>query len=222
MSGSALTLDCTIFRNAKLPALRVGHHSCVEERDLSKARVNLKLTSSVQMSSAESAYRERLSFFKAELRDPAKHDGLAIELAYLRAKTDDERDADLPVDLPGKNLTDDQLIQLVRFEIPEDRISLLSAFRTVIQADRKLQPSVLPVKPHACHCDLEPGQAPEACVFDTGEHNNCFYARVLLRKGNTKDDCDYWKPIGFLPPPTRNEIFRKAGFHSSLPLIPRH
>lgn len=142
------------------------------------------------MSSAESAYRERLSFFKAELRDPAKHDGLAIELAYLRAKTDGEMDADLPVDLPDKNLT--------------------------------LQSSVLPVKPHACHCDLEPGQAPEACVFDTGEHNNCFYARVLLRKGNTKDDCDYWKPIGFLPPPTRNEIFRKAGFHSSLPLIPRH
>jgi hypothetical protein len=49
--------------------------------------------------------------------------------------------------------------------------------------------------PHGCHCDLEDDMAPDGCVLDDGNPDECVYARPLLRQGKGKTDCDYWQPI---------------------------
>lgn len=42
-----------------------------------------------------------------------------------------------------------------------------------------------------CHCDLDPGQAPDGCVISEGEHHLCIYAKGRVRP----ESCEYWKPI---------------------------
>ena len=48
---------------------------------------------------------------------------------------------------------------------------------------------------YACHCDLEYGYEPDACVLDEGRHQNCTHAMKLVSDGKKRDDCKYWFPI---------------------------
>lgn len=53
-----------------------------------------------------------------------------------------------------------------------------------------------------CHCDLNPGEEPDDCVVNTGEHDDCVYAR----KGMKPEACPYWKPISaFVKEPVSGE-----------------
>ncbi len=47
---------------------------------------------------------------------------------------------------------------------------------------------------YGCHCDLEPGQAPDGCVL-LGDGDYCIYANSLRKAGKTVADCEYWRPI---------------------------
>ena len=44
---------------------------------------------------------------------------------------------------------------------------------------------------YGCHCDLEPGMKPDACVIDLGRSDDCVHACM----GKTKETCGYWQPI---------------------------
>ena len=44
---------------------------------------------------------------------------------------------------------------------------------------------------YGCHCDLDPGQAPDGCVIDDGTDDRCTYAKPGMRK----EQCEYWKII---------------------------
>ena len=44
-----------------------------------------------------------------------------------------------------------------------------------------------------CHCDLEDGKTPDACVFDNGDWRDCTFAVYLYREGKSKADCEYWR-----------------------------
>lgn len=44
-----------------------------------------------------------------------------------------------------------------------------------------------------CHCDLEEGQDPDGCVLDYGRPQDCVYAGSI----STKQQCEYWRPVGF-------------------------
>lgn len=48
---------------------------------------------------------------------------------------------------------------------------------------------------YGCHCELDPGMAPDACVFDSGDIDDCVKARGLVEQGKGKLDCDEWRPI---------------------------
>jgi hypothetical protein len=50
-------------------------------------------------------------------------------------------------------------------------------------------------RPYGCHCDLEPGEAPDGCVLDDNAPQNCVYAGLLVAQGRGKRDCGYWQPI---------------------------
>lgn len=49
---------------------------------------------------------------------------------------------------------------------------------------------------YGCHCDLESGMTPDACVIDDGRRDDCVYARRHERK----EQCIYWKPISAAAP----------------------
>jgi len=52
-----------------------------------------------------------------------------------------------------------------------------------------------------CHCDLEPGAQPDACVLDGRAYLshrepfwcNCVFAEKLHKEGKGKEACKYWK-----------------------------
>ncbi len=45
-----------------------------------------------------------------------------------------------------------------------------------------------------CHCDLEPGAQPDACVLDDdNDWEGCMYALKLHKEGKTKESCQYWR-----------------------------
>lgn len=44
---------------------------------------------------------------------------------------------------------------------------------------------------YGCHCDLEPGMAPDGCVIDEGRPQDCIYAKP----GMKKEQCKYWKAM---------------------------
>lgn len=46
-----------------------------------------------------------------------------------------------------------------------------------------------------CHCDLDKGQEPDDCVLDANNTSECFYAEQLVKKGQSKEQCEYWKPV---------------------------
>jgi hypothetical protein len=48
---------------------------------------------------------------------------------------------------------------------------------------------------YGCHLDLDPGQAPDGCVFDEGRIDDCVCARMLAKHGKGRDDCSYWAPL---------------------------
>ena len=50
---------------------------------------------------------------------------------------------------------------------------------------------VLDERKFGCHCDLDPGMEPDACVLDEGRPDDCIYAARLKRK----EDCEYWREI---------------------------
>jgi hypothetical protein len=52
---------------------------------------------------------------------------------------------------------------------------------------------------HGCHCDIEQGFEPDGCVLDEGNPNDCVYAMQILRKGQEKEACSYWRPIVIKP-----------------------
>jgi hypothetical protein len=54
----------------------------------------------------------------------------------------------------------------------------------------------VPVVKYGCHCDLEPGMAPDGCpLSDCDSVDCCIYAQTLRAAGKTASDCEYWKPI---------------------------
>lgn len=44
---------------------------------------------------------------------------------------------------------------------------------------------------YGCHCDLEPGMAPDDCVIGTSRVNDCIHAA----KHKRKEECEYWQPV---------------------------
>ena len=46
-----------------------------------------------------------------------------------------------------------------------------------------------------CHCDLEPGQKPDSCVLDIDRTQDCVYAGILLKNGQGRNDCKYWRIV---------------------------
>jgi NTP pyrophosphatase (non-canonical NTP hydrolase) len=52
---------------------------------------------------------------------------------------------------------------------------------------------------YACHCDLEPDDNPDGCVFDGGQIHDCAVAVKLKKAGAGRNDCTYWRPLDFLP-----------------------
>lgn len=60
---------------------------------------------------------------------------------------------------------------------------ILSAMMGVVPDEEEVQ--------YGCHCDLEPGQAPDECYIDTDKREQCVYAR----RHEQKDQCEYWQPI---------------------------
>ena len=48
---------------------------------------------------------------------------------------------------------------------------------------------------HACHCDLNPGENPDACVIDLGRVSDCSLALTNRDKSNWKSQCKHWKPF---------------------------
>lgn len=48
---------------------------------------------------------------------------------------------------------------------------------------------------YGCHCDLEPGMAPDHCCLNTGDFDDCVYARGLADKGLGPTACKYWRPV---------------------------
>lgn len=46
---------------------------------------------------------------------------------------------------------------------------------------------------HGCYCDIETlvNPIPDGCVIDTGDYQDCIYAK----EGMKKEDCKYWQPI---------------------------
>lgn len=49
----------------------------------------------------------------------------------------------------------------------------------------------LPELKYGCHCDLEIGEVPNACVIDEGFPHFCVYAKPNMRK----EQCVYWRII---------------------------
>lgn len=47
---------------------------------------------------------------------------------------------------------------------------------------------------YACHCDLNPGESPDACVIDLGRIADCSMALANRDKTNWKNQCPHWKP----------------------------
>lgn len=48
---------------------------------------------------------------------------------------------------------------------------------------------------YGCHCDLEEGQAPDACVIDQGRPNDCVHAMHEEKAAGWKNKCVHWKPV---------------------------
>ncbi|MBQ68961.1 hypothetical protein CL689_02745 [Candidatus Saccharibacteria bacterium] len=47
---------------------------------------------------------------------------------------------------------------------------------------------------YACHCDLNTGENPDACVIDLGRISDCSLALANREKINWKNQCPHWKP----------------------------
>ncbi len=89
-----------------------------------------------------------------------------------------------------------QVIQFLQQGIT--KCSTLAELQDVLQKAVEDCKSEQPVK-FGCHCDLDPGQAPDACVTDDDATSHyCIYADGLKREGKTKWDCPYWKPVGIV------------------------
>lgn len=48
---------------------------------------------------------------------------------------------------------------------------------------------------YGCHCDLEPGMAPDDCVLDYGAPNDCVHAPALVAAGKGREACHEWRPV---------------------------
>jgi len=45
-----------------------------------------------------------------------------------------------------------------------------------------------------CHCDLEEGKNPDACVLDGRPYwSDCVFAEKLHKEGKGKEACEYWR-----------------------------
>ncbi len=49
---------------------------------------------------------------------------------------------------------------------------------------------------YGCHCDLEEGMEPDACVMDCGDDADCIFAEQLRKQNKDKTSCKYWRLIG--------------------------
>lgn len=47
----------------------------------------------------------------------------------------------------------------------------------------------------ACHCDLNPDEAPDSCVIDIGRIEDCSLALQHRDTPNWKSHCEHWKPV---------------------------
>lgn len=66
--------------------------------------------------------------------------------------------------------------------------------KALAKIEAVLKGEVAPVK-YGCHCDLDEGQEPGSCVFDTGEISDCVEAEILQKQGKGRLCCKYWKAV---------------------------
>lgn len=62
---------------------------------------------------------------------------------------------------------------------------------------------------YACHCDLNPGESPNACVIDSGVIDDCSLALSKRDTPDWKHRCPYWMPIS-----TSVKEAARSGLHS--------
>lgn len=48
---------------------------------------------------------------------------------------------------------------------------------------------------YGCHCDLEEGVEPDACVMDSGDDADCVFAEQLRKQNKDKTSCKHWRLI---------------------------
>lgn len=48
---------------------------------------------------------------------------------------------------------------------------------------------------YGCHCDLEEGMEPDACVMDSGDDADCVFAEQLRKQNKDKTSCKHWRLI---------------------------
>ena len=91
-----------------------------------------------------------------------------------------------------KNLTRNAELQGDKFPEGNGWHALADAGENAITA---LRDRLAKTDGFACHCDLDPGQQPDGCVFDTGRTVDCMYAEKLAKESKGRNDCEYWQPI---------------------------
>lgn len=52
-------------------------------------------------------------------------------------------------------------------------------------------PEERPYGAYGCHCELPPGQTPDACVIDLNQREQC----SLAQDGRARNSCEHWQPI---------------------------
>ena len=97
--------------------------------------------------------------------------------------TDETRD--YLTKIPALNQRQDSVLeQLADLRLVANRLGMYDAADAISQLfDTKGLESLR----YGCHCDLEPGMESDECVIDSGNFQNCFYAKEGMRK----EQCEY-------------------------------
>lgn len=94
----------------------------------------------------------------------------------------------LPVQAQRQDDTESQLKDLI---LIADRLGMhdaADAIKLIIRTRGDKEPAK-----HGCHCEIEStvNGIQDDCVIDTGDHQDCVYAHLGMRK----EQCKYWLPI---------------------------
>lgn len=78
---------------------------------------------------------------------------------------------------------------------------LISAANNAADAVKQMAENIEEVR-YGCHVNIEHGCSPDGCVIDTGDFDDCIYAR----EGMWKEQCKYWKIDTTRSTPTKSEL----------------